>query len=311
LVNPATAMTTKAINVDLTEVREEKDRNAVKSILKEQGIVFHEVTSFWSSFEKGESDASDNTIVIFDLQSIANHLKDLSHVNWAFKVIKKNPYFISFIRGSNDRKLISLINELFKHSYSRFALIQADECFSKEDQADKFIRELKNIILRNYNQDSIKSVNLNKSNQSFSVEFNDGKYGEVSFEDLHLEDVINQLLLDSVRLSDRGDSIEMFTRDGDIFDIDADLLKSFISSDTKEDIRRQTELTADTVGNRLRMVRMKRHMTQKELSELTAIDQAILSKIETGKHLPRFDTLERIAKGLGLTVSELLNNDYF
>src|SRR5690625_5037693 len=123
-------MTTKAINVDLTEVREEKDRNAVKSILNEQGIVFHEVTSFWSSFDIWESDSDDNTIVIFVLPSIANQVNELRHVNAAVKVTKDNPYFISFIRGSIDSKLMSLINELAIHSYSRFVLIQADECFS-------------------------------------------------------------------------------------------------------------------------------------------------------------------------------------
>ena len=45
---------------------------------------------------------------------------------------------------------------------------------------------------------------------------------------------------------------------------------------------------------------------QERLSKKNQIDQAILSKIETGKHLPRFDTLERTAGGLNIPISQLL-----
>lgn len=86
-------------------------------------------------------------------------------------------------------------------------------------------------------------------------------------------------------------------------------MKSLISSEIKSDIKKQTQLTADNVGKQLSFARKKSNFTQKELSELIDIDQAIISKIETVKHLPRFDILEKIAKGLGLSVSELLKID--
>ena len=45
--------------------------------------------------------------------------------------------------------------------------------------------------------------------------------------------------------------------------------------------------------------RKERSLTQKELSELTGITQADISKIENGNANPSLATLKRLAKGLG------------
>jgi len=40
-------------------------------------------------------------------------------------------------------------------------------------------------------------------------------------------------------------------------------------------------------------------LTQQQLSAKTGIDQAVLSRIETGKANPSIETLKKVAKGLG------------
>lgn len=40
-------------------------------------------------------------------------------------------------------------------------------------------------------------------------------------------------------------------------------------------------------------------MTQKQLSSLSEIDQAVLSRIESGKANPSLKTLQKVARGLG------------
>lgn len=45
--------------------------------------------------------------------------------------------------------------------------------------------------------------------------------------------------------------------------------------------------------------RMDAGLTQNQLSSKTGIDQAILSRIETGKANPSLRTLHKLAKGLG------------
>lgn len=44
------------------------------------------------------------------------------------------------------------------------------------------------------------------------------------------------------------------------------------------------------------------HMTQKELAEKTGINQADISKIETGNANPALSTLKRLAEGMNMTL---------
>jgi DNA-binding XRE family transcriptional regulator len=301
-------MHTEEIKIDLTDIREKKYRDSLKSLIESKGISFQESHNFWANFENDTTDENDNIIVFSDLHSLVKHIHNTNHHNWSFRVKKRNPYFISFIRTNRDEKFAGKIDDILKISYNRLTVFDATHHFIKSKLKKDFLDELQKIVSRNFEPDSLRSVVVNKKNNSFLIELNNGLYGEVTFNDLQLNDIINDLLLDSLKISDQGNAIEIYTKDGEVFDIDTDVLKYFISADAKDKIISQTHVTAKNIGKMISETRKENHITQKELSRLTDIDQAIISKIETGKHLPRFDTLERIATGLGMTVSELLQD---
>ena len=48
--------------------------------------------------------------------------------------------------------------------------------------------------------------------------------------------------------------------------------------------------------------RIENGLTQQQLSELTGIDQAVISKLETGERKPTLKMLQKLASGLGKTV---------
>lgn len=48
--------------------------------------------------------------------------------------------------------------------------------------------------------------------------------------------------------------------------------------------------------------RKKCHMTQRELAKVTGINQADISKIETGNANPALSTLQRLAEGMGMAL---------
>lgn len=50
----------------------------------------------------------------------------------------------------------------------------------------------------------------------------------------------------------------------------------------------------------LAAARKECHLTQKELAEKTGINQADISKIETGNANPALSTLRRLAEGMGM-----------
>lgn len=58
----------------------------------------------------------------------------------------------------------------------------------------------------------------------------------------------------------------------------------------------------DSIGIKLKQIRTDKHMTLKELSELTGLSIGFLSQIENGKASVAIDTLSKIAEFLEVTL---------
>ncbi|MDP8952212.1 MAG: helix-turn-helix transcriptional regulator [Actinomycetota bacterium] len=60
------------------------------------------------------------------------------------------------------------------------------------------------------------------------------------------------------------------------------------------------------IGHRIKVLRVERGMTAKEVAAAARIDPTTLSRIEAGKMDPRSSTLEKIVvRGLGAELSDL------
>lgn len=62
-------------------------------------------------------------------------------------------------------------------------------------------------------------------------------------------------------------------------------------------------------GQHLRTIRAQRRMTQEQFAETLDISVDFLSLMERGVNAPSFETLERVAKRLRLSVAELFTFD--
>lgn len=62
-------------------------------------------------------------------------------------------------------------------------------------------------------------------------------------------------------------------------------------------------------GNRLRQIRVQRAMTQEQFAEALDISVDFLSLVERGRNAPSFETLDKIAKRLRLSVAHLFTFD--
>ena len=60
-------------------------------------------------------------------------------------------------------------------------------------------------------------------------------------------------------------------------------------------------------GRHLRQVRLQRRMSQERFAEVLDISVDFLSLIERGRNAPSFETLERIAKRLRVSVADLFS----
>ncbi|PIR44497.1 MAG: DNA-binding protein [Candidatus Vogelbacteria bacterium CG10_big_fil_rev_8_21_14_0_10_51_16] len=64
--------------------------------------------------------------------------------------------------------------------------------------------------------------------------------------------------------------------------------------------------TSQRLGLNLRKIRLELHMTQVQFAKKLKIDTAYLSNLENGKKNPTLETIESIAKTLGIKVEDLV-----
>ncbi len=61
----------------------------------------------------------------------------------------------------------------------------------------------------------------------------------------------------------------------------------------------------DYVGDKIKQLREARGMTQEDLAEKSGLPQSHISRLESRKHSPSRATLEKLAKALNVSLSEL------
>lgn len=61
------------------------------------------------------------------------------------------------------------------------------------------------------------------------------------------------------------------------------------------------------IAERLKAVRKSKNISVYKLSQLSGVSETHIRDLERGDHNPSFDTLSRLAKPMGLSLSELFN----
>lgn len=61
-----------------------------------------------------------------------------------------------------------------------------------------------------------------------------------------------------------------------------------------------------TVGDRIRDIRKKKKMTQKELAELCGMYDSQIRKYELGSQNPKLESIQKIASALGVNITDLV-----
>lgn len=63
----------------------------------------------------------------------------------------------------------------------------------------------------------------------------------------------------------------------------------------------------ELIGKRVKQIRMDRGLSQAELAKKMNWQQPDISDLEHGRHNPKSDTLDKLAKALKVSISELVS----
>jgi len=83
-------------------------------------------------------------------------------------------------------------------------------------------------------------------------------------------------------------------------------VRSVVDETTAARVRDVAIRSDRELGRILRQKRARKAMTQLDVSRASGLEQSLISKLENGRHRPRFDTLRKYAFALGMTVPEVL-----
>ncbi len=94
----------------------------------------------------------------------------------------------------------------------------------------------------------------------------------------------------------------------------ADKVRNLLEEETKEYVTfekfeedyKASLKKEDSIGYKIRMVRLKKGIKQTEVARAIGMMQPQLSDIEKGKHIPSMKTLKKIAVAMKVDIEELI-----
>ena len=66
-----------------------------------------------------------------------------------------------------------------------------------------------------------------------------------------------------------------------------------------------TKVDGSSIGERIRMMRQAKSLTQEELAHRATLHRTYLTDIERGTRNPSIEVVEKLANGLGISLAEL------
>lgn len=249
---------------------------------------------------RGET-GGGNVIVAVDLHVCHRWYRSDGPAAWEAAIRRTGPGILALARTERDRRCAVDVADLVSRSSNRIVVCANPEIETRLDT------DLARTIAR-IEPDSIVSVGLSDLDRRLWFTFGDGRTATLDWSLLKLDEARPAVLSECPSIDEDLKSLRFRRRNGDPFDVDAAAIRSLV--DRAYARRRRAavgEISAD-IGQKLRAHRQRRGLTQMELAGLSGLDQALISRMEHGRHQPRFTTLSKYARGLKTTLGDLLDD---
>lgn len=298
----AVATEKRVLALDVSEVGHHDVREQLIASLREIGCRYRTYTSFWDHFPAKPHQLPKCLVVVADLAHIARHYRRVQDRHaWVASVRKSQLFFLAFVRTKEDERYADLVDDLVRYSDARISVCRSlrptDVRASIYDAVSAF------------DPSALASVRYSSPREGVWVEFGDGLFGSVRWKDLGIDDILDDLILESATVGSRGRTMELSQKDGNLFEIDSQSIRSLLDDQLRKRIQAASDAALAGVGQRIRAARLRSGLTQEAFGAMSGLDQAVISKLERGQHQPRYDTLERLAQCFGVTVPVLLSGE--
>lgn len=290
--------------VDLSGVRSSSTRAALRQAIEALGRPLVTRTQFWGRFGVGESAAVlAHTLVIADLHEVVSAFARVEPHVWTAAVRIKRPFILACVRTQRDRAHVDLLDDIMRLSESRFAVCELKATTKKWTQFTECLTKAIGAL----EPEAILGVRYVPAQNAIWVEFSDGLSGIVTLDNVLPAGAA--IRPETAVVSEDFNVVEFLDEAGDVFDVDGASIRALLDpAFRKEVIDQELARSHKALGQVLRDARVEKGLTQTQLAEISGLEQALISKLERGRHQPRFDTLQKYAGGLEMPIGTLLSS---
>lgn len=303
----ASVMTTQQtsdgpLHVDVSCIGNSQVKGELRQAFEQLPRSTREFDRFWPLFSSGNArEIPTNILVCGDLSSILRAYHSTARHQWVARIREARPYILAFIRTRADEASAGWVNDLVRTSDLRVSVCRF------RPRARKWLNTCVDQAVSSLDPESVLEVRYSRADHSLWIEFGDGLSGSVRPSDLGFPDA-RELKLETASVGPHPTIVQVLDRAGSIIDIDGASIRALLDPRAARQIAEESERSSMELGQRFRTQRTRLGVTQAQLAERSGLDQAIISKLESGKHQPRWDTIERYAKGLGVRPEVLLGS---
>ena len=246
--------------VDLTAIHHRGFRDRLRDLVGELGAHLVE-SDFWTDFtEPTATAASGGTLVVGDLANIVREYLGRDIHTWTASIRRTRPYFLVFVRTERDRRCAALVDDVLRASDMRLNV-----CNDASDWRE--VSDCMKSAVLALRPEALLNITFVPSRDALLLQFVDGLSGLVTWDQLGLAGLREQIVAESATLGPRGHRIEVATRDGDPIEIDSAPARAVLDEDFAADLADVGRLSKRSVDSRLRAARAVDGPTRTHWSE--------------------------------------------
>jgi DNA-binding XRE family transcriptional regulator len=295
------AAMTETIVYDASAVRSRSCRQSVEGTLDELSLARAEGT--WQSIVKLRRRLPHaRAVVVGDLHELTATL--------SLDDLAAGPSTLSYVllvRTARDRKRLAEPDVALRLSDDTFFVFDLKGAEVREAQLRPLMQQYFRGFIERLQPDRVRTARFSPIDGILWLEFGDGLNRAIKWDSLPFARELKVTPL-SASAREHGQSVQLVDAEGREMDIDAGALRAVVDPDHLRLIEGENGDLRLQMGARLRRVREQSGLSQQLVSERGGVAQESLSRIENGRRDPRLETLRKLAKGMDMTLPELLKS---
>jgi DNA-binding XRE family transcriptional regulator len=293
--------TTEQIVYDASAVRSQSCRRSVEATLEDLSLARAEGT--WQSIVSLRRHVSRaRTVVVGDLHELTASLSldDLA-------AGPSTLWYVLLIRTALDRKRLAEPAVALRLNDDRLFVLHLKGAEVREAQLRPLMHEYFRGFIERLQPDRVRVARFSPVDGILWLELGDGLNRAMRWDSLPFARRLDFTPL-SASAREHGRSVQLVDAEGREVDVDAGALRAVVDPDHLRLIEGEDRDPRAQMGARLRRVREKSGLSQQQVSERSGVAQESLSRLENGRRDPRLETLRKLARGMDMTLPELLKS---